>query len=193
MFNNLKKSFIYILGITAAALLSQSNAIAGHADQDNRAMSGTVSCGGNFFIRKGGKELNTSNYIFRNYSDDGVINIDRIRVFNAHGVKLFDSNTTGMPAFLNNVLSAADTELDPHQTAHLKVDEMIPFQGKLTRPIQTIINWSSNKKTLTLEMALVRVNADRDPATGEQGRQRGRHLYECRTTELKKHKKHRKD
>ena len=192
MLNNIKKSLTYSISAVAIGLLTQSTAIAGHGDGDQKGAVGTVSCGGNYFIRKGGTEVNTANYILRNYADSGVINIDRIRVYDAHGTGLFDSNISGIPVFRNNVLSASDTGLDPRQTAHLKLEAMIPPQDTLTRPIQTVINWSSEKKILTLEASLVRVNADRDADTGKMGRQRGRHLYECRTTSLKKNSKHSK-
>jgi len=70
---------------------------------------------------------------------------------------------------------------------------MIRLQGQLTRPLQAVFNWSAKKKILTLEASVVRVNLDRDPVSGQNGRQRGRHLYECRTTSLKKHKRHERD
>lgn len=176
-----------LFAISLIGMTYQSTSIAGHADKNKRGVQGSVTCGGNYFSRSGGSELHRSTYVLRNIANEGAINIQRIRVYNANGMVLFDSSLTGLPSFYNSVVSASDTALDPHQSAQLRIVDMIPSQSRNNRPLQTVINWTANQTILSLEAVNVRTIADVDPVTGKVGKQRGRHLYECRTTKLTKH------
>jgi len=69
----------------------------------------------------------------------------------------------------------------------LRIADMIPMQGRKTRPLQTIVNWSSSDPILILNAGNVRTTADYDSATGSIGKQNGRHSSACRTTYLKRH------
>lgn len=173
--------------IVTGLMFSPAIAFAGNGDRDARGFGGTVSCGGQHFNRLGGTEAHRTNYIIRNYNEHADINLDRVRVFDANGNVLFDSDITGMPVFFNGVLSASDTSLNPHQTAQLRTNELLGsnFLGQLDRPIQVIFDWSAQKKVLTLEVGNVRTsrkrvqNPDGSWTTREE---RGRHIYECRQT-----------
>jgi len=147
---------------------------------------GTATCGGTYFIGNGGTEIQRVNYILRNVSDVGPIYIDRVRVFNAQGTAIFDSDVSGIPASRNNIINAADNSIEPRQSANLRIVDLIPTQGRNTRPLQAVINWSADAPVLTLEATGVRTTAAYDSATGAIGPQRGRHSNGCRTTKLKK-------
>lgn len=178
-------------------LLSHTYAIAGHADSNQRATSGTIRCGGNQAIRNGGDEFQYANYVLRNYNTNFDIRIDRMRFLDATGATMFDF-TTPLPSFFNGILGGADNILEANQTALLRSFDIFGMINipKLKRPIQVIINWSSttNNKVLLLESATVRLARERivtiDPNTGAQliklGAERSRHLYECRTVAKKK-------
>lgn len=171
-----------------ACLLTPVLAMAGHADKTDRGVAGSVSCGGNALFRMGGTEAHRSTMILRNFSDSDSISLDRVRVYDATGALIFDSNASGMPPFVNNVLSSSDNMLNPRQSAQLNLADFIPAQGKDTRPLQTVFDWSATEPTLTLDIVHVRTVSDYDPATGKVGRQIARNAGACRTTSLTRFK-----
>ena len=182
------RSFLsFIMGSTLiVGAGSQSVAYAAAADKGKKAVEGSVTCGGSYFIRNGGTEIQRSSYVIRNVSDSGSIYLNRVRVYSAQGNLLFDSDVSGIPASQNGVISAIDNSLDARQTADLALASLIPTQGSTTRPIQTVIDWSADEPILTLDAVNVRTNNDYDSTTGKIGTQRGRHASACRTTHIKK-------
>ena len=171
--------------ITGMALQGTANAAA--ADRAKKGIEGSVTCGGAYYIRNGGTEIQRSTYVLRNVADVGTIYLDRVRVFSATGAILFDSDVSGIPASYNGVITPADNGLDPRQTANLRIADLIPTQGRTSRPLQTVVDWTADEPTLTLDAVNVRTNTDIDPVTGKIGTQRGRHSSACRTTKRKKH------
>lgn len=156
-------------------------ASASSADSTKRAFAGIVACGGNHFDRVGGTEGQRARYTLRNLSADQSIFIDRIRMFDAQGGILFDSTASGLPTFFNGVLGPGDNSLDPHQSAHLRSEDVLSGPLSSTqRPIQTVIDWSANAKVLLLEASLVRISRRLDVTTGKLREERGRHQYDCR-------------
>jgi len=187
MFLNTKKIFSAVLvGTFIVGMSYQSTALAAASDRFLNGVEGKVSCGGNYFTRNGGEELHRSNYILRNYSSRGSIYLDRIRVYNAKGTVLFDSDVSGIPTFRNNIINANDTELDPNQTAALRIVDMIPRQGRFARPLQTVFNWSADFPTTALDVGNVRTVTSVDPVSGAVGKQRARHFSACRTIHLRR-------
>jgi hypothetical protein len=75
--------------------------------------------------------------------------------------------------------------LDPNQTAQLDTLDVLPFLPQTQRPVQLQIIWSAPERVLVLDVALVRLGRERNPATGMQGQERSRHLRDCRTISLK--------
>ena len=186
----------HVLSIAAALMLTQ-HALAGHADSDLRAFGGKVACGGNHFNRTGGTEAHRSRYVLRNYNLSQSIFIDRMQFFDAQGNSLYDSDVSGLPNFLNNVLGPGDNTLEPNQTARLGSSDILsgPLDGN-DRPIQAIFTWSANSKITVPEISLVRLVRERfevkdldGNVIGEVlGAERARHLYECRHIVISKGK-----
>ena len=170
-----------------AGLALQGTAYASDAERGRKGIEGSLTCGGTYYIRNGGTEIQRSTYVLRNASDKGVIYLDRVRVYNAKGAILFDSDVTGIPASYNGVITAADNGLDPRQTANLRIADLIATQGRNDRPLQMVVDWIADEPTLTLDAVNVRTNTDIDPVTGKIGTQRGRHASACRTTKVKRH------
>ncbi len=188
MSNKSKKAVIgVVLGSLIAGMSFQSTALAAASDRGKKAVTASVSCGGNYFVGNGGIEIQRSTYIMRNVSDVGSIYIDRVRVFNAKGVSLFDSDVSGIPASRNNTITPVDNSIEPRQTANLRIQDLIPMQGRLNRPLQTVIDWSADEPVLTLDVGNVRTTAAYDSATATIGAQSGRHSSACRTTARNKH------
>jgi len=179
-------SGVLISGLIAGMAI-QSTANAAASDRGKKAIEGSVSCGGAYYVRNGGTEIQRSTYVLRNVSDAGTIYLDRVRVYSANGTILFDSDVSGIPASYNGVISAVDNGLDARQTANVRIADLIPQQGRSNRPIQTVFDWTADESILTLEATNVRTNTDIDPVTGKIGTQRGRHSSACRTTKIKKH------
>lgn len=131
-------SSVLISGLLAG-MAFQGTANAAAADRNKKGVEGSVTCGGTYYTRNGGKEIQRSTYILRNVSDKGIIYLDRFRVYNATGTILFDSDASGLPASYNSVITAADNALDPRQTANYRVADLVSQQGNTTRPLQTVI------------------------------------------------------
>lgn len=186
LLKNKNKIASVVMGVIIAGATYQGTANAAAADRAKKGIEGTVTCGGAYYIRNGGTEIQRSTYVLRNVADEGVISINRVRVFNATGAVLFDSDLSGIPASYNGVITASDNGLDPRQTANIRIADLITTQDKFDRPVQTVFNWTAETRTLTLDAVNVRTNTDIDPTTGKIGKQRGRHASACRTTKLKK-------
>jgi len=183
----LLKTKMVISGVLISGLIAgQSIVFAAAADRAKKGVEGSLSCGGTYYTRNGDTEIQRSTYILRNVSDAGVIYLNRVRVYNAKGSLLFDSDISGLPTSRNGVLSAVDNGLDSRQSANYRIADLITQQGRNTRPLQAVFDWTADEPTLSLDAVNVRTNTDIDPVTGVVGKQRGRHSSACRTTKLVK-------
>ena len=184
----LNKTKMVFSGVLVSALVSgmayPSLAVASDAEYGRQGIEGSVTCGGAYYVRNGGTEIQRSTYVLRNVSDAGTIYLDRVRVYSAQGTMLFDSDVSGLPSSSNGVLNPANNSLGPRQTANYQIADLVAQQGSSTRPFQTVFDWTADEPVLTLDTVHVRTNTDIDPSTGKIGRQRGRHATACRTTNL---------
>ncbi|WP_126453902.1 hypothetical protein [Sulfuriflexus mobilis] len=183
-----------ITAVSAILLSMPALSLAGHADKDDKARSGTVVCGGNQLNRLPGSDANAANgteahranYVFRNYAN-GNISIDRMQFFDAQGATLYDTAISGLPTFNNDVLGP-DNIIEPNQTAHLSLDDVIGDISlpRNNRPIQLRIDWSAASRVLKPDMVLVRIIRRRENVGTPElpdfriREERSRHLYECR-------------
>lgn len=178
-----KKAHAVLAGLVLS-LMSFGTLQARDVDDDAKARSGTVRCGGSNHLRQGGAEIHFTSYNLRNVSSTTPITVDRLTFFDANGSVLFDSDTSGFPPFGNGVLGPSDQVLDPNQTAQLDSTDVLPFLPQNQRPVQLEIAWSAPERVLILQAGLARIARQRDPVTGEQGQERARHSSSCRTIRL---------
>jgi hypothetical protein len=175
----MKKSVCVLL---AAAL--SSFAYVAHADRSEggaTARQGTLRCGGNNFLRLGGTEIQFASWVFRNFDSTQDITLNRLRVFDANGAVLYDSATSTLPPSDEGNIGPGNNVLGPNQTAQFDSNTFLPFLPQATRPIQLELQWSSARAALTLDGITVRISRERNPTTGMQLAERGRHALECRT------------
>jgi hypothetical protein len=162
--------------ILVATILSLSFMGAVPAD----AAQGFARCGGNNFI--GGPsstQMQITRLTLRNFDAMQPITINRLVVYNAHGVVLWDSMVSGLPAFTNGILGPANNILGPHQSSTLFSENFLPFLAETDRPLQTFVTWSSISPALPLGVNSVVVVRGRDPATGAQLEERARSGGAC--------------
>lgn len=155
---------------------------AGHG-HDASVDHGTIRCGGNYFARLVGtpeQELHFVNYVFRNRSSKGSISVDRLVFFDATGTMIYDSRTSGFPAFANQALGPADRVLRPNQTGQLDVSTFFSrFLDTWQRPMQLEVSWSSRDGAMPLSIDLVRLVQRVNPATGARGSELTRDSQDC--------------
>jgi hypothetical protein len=186
MKSNATFSYLFFGIVTSVLLTTSSVSFAGHADDTTRALNGTVACGGNHFRRLNGTERQFSAWTFRNFDDRLTILIDRIRIYDATGQLRADFPGTALPSFSNGDLGGTDNALEPHQTATLTTLDVFGDANfpRPERPLQMIVDWNANGRTLLLELSHARLARDRivNPDTGEVrlGNERSRHQYDCR-------------
>jgi hypothetical protein len=176
----------FILATLALSLAAVGTSESAEVDGDLKARSGTLRCGGNNALRVGGTEIQTTFYDLRNFNSAIPITVERLTFYDANGLVLFDSNTSGFPPFSNGVLGPSDNVLDPNQTAELDATQVLPFLPLSQRPVQVEITWSAPQRALTLDGSVTRVGRDRDPATGAVGAERSRSSGGCRTISVNK-------
>ncbi len=196
----MKKRFYFVnIALMSSMLVCTSVTQAAFSDQDERAVSGTMACGGNHFNRLGGTETHNTRYILRNYGDTPV-RIEQLTVYAADGSVLFSGDGTSLPPFVNGVLGPGDNVLNPNETANLRTEDFLnPLPSNL-RPISMKIEWAADSRTLIPDFVWVRNTFRReafdvDPQTGEtifRNREtRGRHLNNCRSVVINKGRKRR--
>ncbi|HEX2829446.1 MAG TPA: hypothetical protein VHP37_24075 [Burkholderiales bacterium] len=170
--------------VLLAAVLS-SFACAAYADRSEGAATarqGTMRCGGNHFLRLAGSEIQFTSWVFRNFDSTQSITLDRLRVFDANGATLFDSASSTLPPSEEGNIGPGNNVLAPNMTVQFNSEDVLPaFLTQQTRPVQLELQWSSAQKVLTLDGITVRVSRQRDPSTGAQLAERGRHAIDCRT------------
>jgi hypothetical protein len=181
---NSKARFI-LAGLTLS-LAAIGTPQAAEVDGDLKARSGIVRCGGSNHLRLSGTEVQPTFYDMRNFNSTIPITVERLTFYDANGMVLFDSNSSGFPPFGNGVLGPADNVLDPNQTAELDSTQVLPFLPQNQRPVQLEITWSAPQRALTLDVAVVRVARQRDAATGAVGEERSRNAGGCRTISVNK-------
>jgi len=174
---------VLALTLAGATLLAQAATI----DDDTEARSGTLGCGGNHLQANGDPTPRQETWwVFRNYSDDTTVRIDRYRFYDALGNVLFDSDVSGMPPSFNSV--PADT-VGPNQTAQLssrQLTSVIPGLYTATatdsslRPITLKVDWRADKKVLLLEGRWVRQSYN------NSGTPFARFSYDCRQIKVGK-------
>lgn len=150
-------------------------------DGDATARKGTVRCGGSQSLRLSGTEIQYASYNLRNFNAATPIAIERLTVYSATGEVLFDSGSSGLPQFSNGVLGPSDNVLDANQSADLQTFDFLPFLPGNQRPFQLEIVWSAPERALLLEVVLIRIARQRDPATGQELAERSRHTAPCKT------------
>lgn len=176
---------IYILFAAIFLTVFAGTALAGPSEGETGARRGVVRCGGNNFLRLNGTESQTTFYVLRNYNSAISITIDRMIFFKADGSVLADSAVLGLPGTANGILGPLNNTLQPNQTALFASQDFLPFLDNLDRPIQLEIQWSAPEKALILDVSLVRVGRQRDPATGNMLAERSRFLRECTSISLR--------
>ena len=180
------KSRIYCaVAATIASLTFSGVAQADRGEGAATARQGVIRCGGNNFLRLGGTEIHQSFWVFRNFDSAIPIVFDRMRVWDATGAVLFDSNATGLPSSEDGQIGAGNNVLAPNQTTQFDSSTIVPFLAATNRPIQLELAWSAAKAALSLDGIAVRTSRQRDPATGAIQTERGRHAVECRSIFLK--------
>jgi len=145
------------LGVAVAFVASPLFATASPADQDDRAFSGTIACGGNHFDRRGGTEAQRTAYILRNYNESLPVSINRLAIYDATGAIIADFNGATLPVSFNNIIGGGDNTIEPFQTALYLSDNLIgaPLPSNL-RPISVQIDWSADAKATIPEISSVR-------------------------------------
>lgn len=163
-------------------------------EQDDRAVSGTIVCGGNHADRLGGTEAQRTSYVWRNYNDSLSININRLTIYDANGAVLVDHDATTLPTAFNGVIGGGDNTLEPFQTALYRSADLLGAPlARNNRPITTRIEWSAESKALIPEMGWVRTARRQEISFDEFGNQirrsredRARHAFHCRSIEANK-------
>jgi hypothetical protein len=163
--------------VTAGASMSHGN------EGEDMARSGVVSCGGTNFLRQGNTEIHFTNYNLRNQNASTPIRVDRIVVYAATGVVLFDSEVNGFPLFESARIGPDDQLLDPKQSAQLGTDTFLPFLDEPLRPLQTEFTWSAPERVLSLQVSTTRV-ARQFALPNNMGQERSREGGRCRNVSL---------
>lgn len=161
------------ISVTLSTLvLSVGLAQATGVTDGTRLRGGTLVCGGNHFSRLSGSEQHRTSYVFRNFGASSAIVIDRVQLFDANGISLFD-----FPDVDTALPTSVKTELGPHETTQLNSSDILYADlGPVQRPIQTVVEWSygSGQKGPALTGSAVRtIRAD-------TGQERSRASSECK-------------
>ncbi|MDH3596603.1 MAG: hypothetical protein OEM93_17310 [Rhodospirillales bacterium] len=151
------------------------------AQQLPKARNGTLFCGGsyNFEGNDLSKPVNMVTWNLRNYNGNRTILIDRIRLYDATGAVLFDSDTDGLPADRRDILGGPDNnQLGPYQTVQFRSDDLVdgtfPFVPGSRRPIQFVVDWSADRRAIVLDGSQIRRVFD------ASFNELSRHQYDCR-------------
>jgi len=147
--------------------------------QSNRAQSGVIRCGGNFFLRVNGTEQHESFYILRNFNSSIPITIDRLTFFDSHGNVLFDSKVAGFPQFDSGNLGPANNVLNGNNTDQIGTSSLFAPLDAQHRPIQAEIAWSAASRAIPLHASQSRNVRTRVAATGQILDERARTTNAC--------------
>ena len=141
----------------------------------------TLFCGGSNFLRLAdNSEAVTTLYELRNYHPTGSATIDRVLVFNARGVIIYNSTVSGIPASFNGLIGPANNVIGPHQAANIISDSFLPYLAPTDRPIQVQITYTGSGGAALEGIASVRHRV-RNTVTGSQEAERSLASYPCRS------------
>ena len=184
------------VALATGMLMASVGAQAAFSDQDDRALGGTMACGGNHFNRMGGTEAHRTTYVMRNYGDI-PIRIEQMTVYNANGAVIFSANGATLPQFRNSVLGPGDNVLMPNETAQLNSDDILGDGGlgRDFRPISMKIDWAADSNTILPDFVWVRTSRGRIQVTDPESHDpraliwktredRARHLNNCRSISI---------
>jgi len=171
-----------LIAALAVALAGAPLALARAAaiDDDTHARSGTLGCGGNHMQAVGDNPRQVTWWVFRNYSDDIPVHVDRYRIYDALGGLIFDSDASGMPPSAN---SNPANLVGPNQSVQLSSQQLtsvIPGLYTATgndsslRPLTLKVDWHADRKVLLLEGRWVRQSYN------NAGSPYARFGYDCR-------------
>ena len=179
----LKRSLYLLVAATFAVLAVPAQAA--RVEGGTTASQGVMRCGGNHFLRLGGSEVHFTTYALRNFDASTAISINRMRVFDGPGNVLFDSASSTLPPSDSGLLGPGNNSLGPNQSVLFNTLDFLPFLPDTNRPLQMEIQWSAARRVVTLDAITVRISRERNPGTGMQLEERGRHAVECSTISLK--------
>jgi len=178
-------SIIKQCSLISALIMTPLLATASPSEQDDRAVGGTIVCGGSHFDRIGGTEAHRTTYVLRNFNTDLPIHIDRLTIYDATGSVIVSHNGATLPLSFNSVLGGGDNSLDPFQSAQYQSASLIGAPlPRSRRPIQMHVEWSSDARALIPEFVGVRTGRrqeTRPDGSVRNREERGRHLKECRS------------
>jgi hypothetical protein len=100
-----------------------------------------MRCGGNNFLRLGGTEIQVASWVLRNFDANNDITIERMCIFDANAVVLFDSAASTLPQSQTGNIGPGNNVLLANQTTQFNSDEVIPFLPQPQRPIQLEVQW----------------------------------------------------
>jgi len=192
-----KYNKFFKLGLITLLAASPLIAAASSADQDDRAVSGTIACGGNHFERVGGTEGQSTAYVLRNYDASLPISINRLAIYDASGTVIADFNGASLPVSFNRIFGGGDNSLEPFQTAlYLSADLIGAPLSRNRRPITVQIDWSADSRALIPEISSVRRARRQEVSFDQFGNQivrtreeRSRATSSCRSIVINKGKK----
>lgn len=142
-----------------------------------KVRGGTLACGGSHFARLGGTELHRATYVLRNLGDDGVVFIDRVRLFDANGYVRFDFPTDPFPV-------SVKTELGPYQSTQIFTTDMLTDElSPSDRPVQLHVDWSYSPDARGIALHGSTVRTIRESDTGVE---RSRADSECQLIEYQR-------
>jgi len=149
------------------------------SDASKKARGGTVICSGNFNTASNTR----GRWILHNISQTKSLNLDRMRVYNATGALIYDSNVNGPAPSSTGVAFGL---IGPLQTIMFRTETLVTaglLPGNLPsteRPTKTIFDWSSHSgaRMLTPYVLLTR------PGPGS-----ARHARDCRSVSFRQKRK----
>jgi len=179
--SSMMKQLVLVSALVAAPML----ATASPSEQDDRAVGGTIVCGGSHFDRQGGTEAHRTTYVLRNFNTDLSIHINRLTIYDASGSVIVSHDGSSLPPSFNSVLGGGDNSLDPFQSAQYQSSNLVgaPLVTE-RRPIQMHVEWSSDARALIPEVVGVRTarrQEIRPDGSVRSREERGRHVKECRS------------
>jgi len=183
----IKHSLVTLLAVTPMF------ASAGSSDEP-RGVSGTISCGGNHFVRDRGTESQSTVFTIRNTDSSLPVSINRLTVYDALGTVIVDYDGATLPLAFNSVIGNGDNVIEPFQTVQYRTQELVGAALPTNRrPIQTRIEWSADDKAVVPATTAIRlartletvINGAGQPVVRTRG-ERSRSTGRCRNIEISK-------
>ena len=137
------------------------------------AFSAELNCIGSYHIRLGGKELDTTNYRFRNFNHNRTLTVTNITIYGVDGGILFNLSGKGFPRDFNAVLS-------PHQTTGLNLEDLFGTTPPPGAFLQTVVTWEADQGRGPLEPLHVTAGRITRGGLGGDGETRARAIVDCR-------------